>query len=343
MGLKNVLGMLGNVAANVAGGVGMGMINDKRQLRQQEKLQAMQEAGNIRMGQMNQQWQKDMWDYTNYENQMKHMEAAGLNPALLYGSKGGGGATVGGGGASGVSGGQAPSGGGEIQGMGMMSAQLQLLKAQKDNIEADTANKQADTTNKPIQGKNIEAQTSDLLQGVENKKAQQELTQVETEIAKIEQEVKGRSLEDTVRMIGAASEEIMQRVDALRMQNNITEATWKTRVDMIKTELIAMALENELTGAKINTEGMRPWEIAQKIYQGWQSNDISRQGADQTGTKMRHDAWINDVSESTKIPVDVIEKILQAIVFKNAINKDRNPGYDAKKDGRFRRKTDTIK
>ena len=34
---------------------------------------------------------KEMWDYTNFENQKKHLEAAGLNPALLYGSSGGGG------------------------------------------------------------------------------------------------------------------------------------------------------------------------------------------------------------------------------------------------------------
>ena len=37
---------------------------------------------------------KEMWDYTNYENQKKHLEAAGLNPALLYGMSGGGGATA---------------------------------------------------------------------------------------------------------------------------------------------------------------------------------------------------------------------------------------------------------
>ena len=28
---------------------------------------------------------KEMWDYTNYENQVKHLKEAGLKPALLYG------------------------------------------------------------------------------------------------------------------------------------------------------------------------------------------------------------------------------------------------------------------
>ena len=37
---------------------------------------------------------KEMWDYTNYENQVKHLKEAGLNPALLYGQGGGGGSVV---------------------------------------------------------------------------------------------------------------------------------------------------------------------------------------------------------------------------------------------------------
>ena len=28
---------------------------------------------------------KDLWDYTNYENTVKHIKAAGLSPALIYG------------------------------------------------------------------------------------------------------------------------------------------------------------------------------------------------------------------------------------------------------------------
>ena len=40
--------------------------------------------------------QKELWDETNYPAQVKMMEQAGLNPALLYGKGGGGGATTGG-------------------------------------------------------------------------------------------------------------------------------------------------------------------------------------------------------------------------------------------------------
>ena len=33
---------------------------------------------------------KSLWDYTNYENTMRHIKAAGLSPSLIYGGGGGG-------------------------------------------------------------------------------------------------------------------------------------------------------------------------------------------------------------------------------------------------------------
>ena len=41
-----------------------------------------------------------MWNYTNFENQMKHIKEAGLSPGLIYGMGGQGGSTQGAGAAS---------------------------------------------------------------------------------------------------------------------------------------------------------------------------------------------------------------------------------------------------
>lgn len=77
----------------IAGGI-TGSANAKRQERAEQRR--MYES--MLIGQMNaaynQKLSKEMWDYTNYENQRKHIEAAGLNPALLYGQGGGGGASA---------------------------------------------------------------------------------------------------------------------------------------------------------------------------------------------------------------------------------------------------------
>ena len=45
---------------------------------------------------------KSLWDYTNYENTIRHIKAAGLSPSLIYGGGGAGGSASGAGQASGV-------------------------------------------------------------------------------------------------------------------------------------------------------------------------------------------------------------------------------------------------
>jgi len=160
----------------ISGAIGMigGAISDRRNYKNQLKLMEQQHQYNKEIGEINQGYAKEMaainqqyalqagkqshlynqemWDYTNYENQVKHLEAAGLNPALLYGQGGGGGASTAGGAVGNGQGtpGQAPSGGSPqalrsqmIEGTGM-GIQLGLMEAQKRNIEADTAKKEAD-------------------------------------------------------------------------------------------------------------------------------------------------------------------------------------------------------
>ena len=60
----------------------------------QLKLMEIQNRYNEQMAKNNQQRNKDLWDYTNYENQKQHMKNAGLNPALIYGMGGGGGVSA---------------------------------------------------------------------------------------------------------------------------------------------------------------------------------------------------------------------------------------------------------
>lgn len=124
-------------------GLGLGSINDKRQLKQQGKLNRLQIDGNKEMASYQKALDLQMWKDTNYSAQMAELEKAGLSAGLIYGMGGAGGTTTGGGGGASVTGGHAPSGGGEALAMGMSAAQMGLLKAQRENIEAQTANLKA--------------------------------------------------------------------------------------------------------------------------------------------------------------------------------------------------------
>lgn len=126
-------------------GMALGAYNDRRQIKQQEKLQDIQIRGQKAMAMFNYDQQMKMWEATGYGAQKDQMKRAGLNPALLYGMGGGGGQSTSAQSGS-TTGATAQQGGGGELGMALQGAmQLQLLKAQKENIEADTANKRQGT------------------------------------------------------------------------------------------------------------------------------------------------------------------------------------------------------
>ena len=155
-GLGLAKGIAGTAADGLLG-MGLGMLTagwqDKRQLKQQQKLQDMQIAAQKDMAQFNQGLALDMWKKTGPTGQKEQLKAAGLNPALMYGMGGGTGgqAQVSSGN---VSGGNAAGSAGEIQAMmqlvlqnKMTESQIEVNKAQARNIEANTAKTQGvDTT-----------------------------------------------------------------------------------------------------------------------------------------------------------------------------------------------------
>lgn len=225
---------------------------DRRQIRQQEKLQRMQIQGNKEMMDYSMGKQYQMWLDTNYGPQIEQMKRAGLNPGLMYGMSGGGGTTTGSPG-GGVGGANAPVGGGEIQAMGMMGMQAALLKAQKENIEADTKQKEAsvpnieaDTANKVLQqvitdymGKDAKERfelVTSPNRGIEATTYQQEL--------EARQGIAHNIWELWVE--GKLKDKSVQEVEQLLLQNAKTRE--ETREIYKKIEL----LEENIKGAKID-------------------------------------------------------------------------------------------
>lgn len=153
-GMGNSVG--GGMAGSIGGQIGYGLgeltgYNDalqKRQLEQQRALTDMQREANLSLMKDSYKQQLQLWKDTNYGAQMGQIKAAGLNPALIYGtsgtggSTGGGGASVGGGSASDASSMQIANTNQMMQGLAMMRMKSEIAVnesvANKNNAEAKT-------------------------------------------------------------------------------------------------------------------------------------------------------------------------------------------------------------
>ena len=166
--------------------------------------------------------QYDLWQRTGAVGQMEQLKKAGLNPGLMYGMGGAGGATTGSPGGPTVQAGEAPKGE-PIKAMDIMnSMQLSMMQAQKENIEADTKNKLADAENKPLTGENIQASTKSILQGINNAKAQEKLTGLQSEMQNIQNDIAGRSQEAQITQIENLARKTEKEIDILINQGEIT-------------------------------------------------------------------------------------------------------------------------
>lgn len=171
-------GLTGGVSGLVSGAIGglgslfgIGRRKEKKARKAEERehqrqleYMGLQAQYNKEQAKYSTELSKEMWDYTNYENQKKHLEAAGLNPALLYGSGGGGGgSSAGGGTAAGVG---LPSSTGV--GMGIqweqMEAQKELTKAEAAKTNAEAAKLMTTDT------ENVESETEKNKQEIEESK-----------------------------------------------------------------------------------------------------------------------------------------------------------------------------
>jgi Tfp pilus assembly protein PilV len=110
----------------------------EKQNQAENERMALQNQWNKDAAAQSQQYAKEMFDYTGYENQVKQMKAAGLNPALMNG---------GGGSAGQASAGAEVQPAQAFQPMGIQMA----LQAQQVMANTQLANAQAESANKPVE------------------------------------------------------------------------------------------------------------------------------------------------------------------------------------------------
>ncbi|AXH73733.1 MAG: DNA pilot protein [Microviridae sp.] len=256
---------LGQQAASSGLGMILGRMNDKyqdkRQLEQQGKLQAMQEAGQIRvgkaMGDYNLENAKAMWEHTGYVGQKDQIKRAGLNPALLYGMKGGGGITTGPTASAGNVGTDTttPTSSKPVEAMGM-GIQAGLMRAQKENIEAATAKTLAEIENLPKTGANIDADTA--------------LKKVNTDIARIQKEVAGATIEEAIMKVTMEASKLQEENTQAGVATQVARGTQQATILAQQAGLATILLNNKQIQAETKMTEEQTKAIGTQLAQGWE-------------------------------------------------------------------------
>lgn len=282
-------GAAGNAAQGIMGGL-TGMLfagyNDRRQMKQQTKLQNLQIAGDKELTDYNFNKELQMWKDTGYGPQMQQLKEAGLNPALIYGTGGSGGMTTdikpGQ-----VNGADAPKGGGEVMGMAIASMQMQLMNAQRKNIEADTQNKEAQTGAIPTQIEKTKSETQLNIANTGNTQADTELKQIQSSILSIEEHVKGQTQNAQIATIMTGLLTATKQLEGLQSQNKITAAQAKNIDQRIRLELANTAMNTWLQSQEGKLANQQEKESVNRVIMQVQNNMREWDKMAQTNTQIQ--------------------------------------------------------
>lgn len=314
---------LGGMYSAIAGGW-----QDKRQLKQQERLMGLQMKGQREMQDYANEKQLEMWEKTGVVGQMEQIKKAGLNPAMMYGGGGAGGATVGNNAGMGVSGADAAKRSGSeaeaVMSMGlqaqMMQAQIELLKSQanKNNVDAGkAAGVDTDLVNASIS--NIRAKTGNI-------QADTQLKDIDRRIKEVELDLKNATFNDVVNEIYQESKEATQQTEMIFRRNKIEKELFPEMIASTKAELASVGIKNELMraqtanteeGTKLTsqqiTESLTKVNVMIKNYMLAElQSEFSGRTISETERNNAHYRMINDISASTKLSVETVSAVLKA-------------------------------
>jgi hypothetical protein len=183
----------------------------KRAMEEQEaynkRIMALQNQYQQQAAAQSQQYAKDYWDYTNAENQVRHLKNAGLNIALMYGQSGAGG--------MGASGGAHQASPEQPQGNPVgMALQVQQLEQQRRMNDAQIALAEAQAEKAGAEATKIS--------GVDTQEA---LKRIEGIASQIELNLKEGDYKEALTELKRAEKEATEALTSLReMQEGLTKA-----------------------------------------------------------------------------------------------------------------------
>ena len=175
----------------------------KEQWKYNKNIMALQNQYQQEAAKQSQQYAKDYWDYTNTENQVKHLENAGLNIGLMYGQSGAGG--------MGASGGARQESPDQPQGNPVgMALQIQQLEQQRRMNDAQIALAEAQADKAGAEANKIA--------GVDTQEALKRIQEIDQ---KIDLMVKEGNYKDALTQLTNAKEETEKVLKTLKESEEV--------------------------------------------------------------------------------------------------------------------------
>lgn len=283
-----MLPLLGALAAPIVS-AGMGLLmeghNDRRQLRQQKKLNAQQIKAQKELAAYQKSLNLEMWQDTNYAAQAAEMRKAGLSTGLMYGMGGGGGATSNAGSGGSVTGGQAQQYPGEM-GMALQTGlQTAMQQAMIKKTEAETKKIEIDTAKTSgVDTEQVKQSTAVLAEQVKSEKLKQAAMEYENAMKQIELDVKRNTQEETTQRIKKEKDKMEGEAKSAQAKGEIDEATKQTTIDMVRQSAVEQDLRIQaqrkgltLTDEQIRKVGHEILRLTTQSDIEWQKLDLERQ------------------------------------------------------------------
>ena len=210
----------------------------KRAMQEQEaynkRIMALQNQYQQQAAAQSQQYAKDYWDYTNAENQVKHLKNAGLNIGLMYGQSGAGG--------MGASGGAHQASPEQPQGNPIgMALQVQQIEQQRRMTDAQISLTEAQASKAKEEAKKIG--------GVDTTEAWKRIEEIGS---KIDLMIKEGEYKDALTQLTKAKETTEETLQRL---NEMKEAL--TRAKVSEAFALATKYSEEAKTAYWNTQNAK--------------------------------------------------------------------------------------
>lgn len=280
---------VGTAAGAIAGGV-LGLFSgnsgkkDKKLMKQaweyEKEGMGLQYQYNNQMAEANQQRNKDLWDYTNFEAQRKHLEQAGLSVGLMYGNGGAMQASTSGGQGSGV---QKPGNPTEtaIQSKAL-GIQMQQMQSQTALNAASAAKQIAEAEKiKGVDTDAVKASIDNVIAQTNNEEAKNGLIYAQKRAAEIEADLNNANIEEiswNIKNIEKNLNMIDENITAAKINNEVAEATKANQIEMAQLNVLNAIKDAILKESQSKLTEEQAKAIVAQIAQGWEGLNIQRGG-----------------------------------------------------------------